>query len=148
MTQSKQERFCRCYLTTMDPDRAAGAVGEASGEQMLRRKGVQRTLERMRRTGGDVRREDVVRRLTALAFGRANDAVKLACQGGEAEGIDIARMELSAVSEFRRNSAGAVEVKFIDRVRALEALNLLLGSDGTAVEQLFRALGDGEDEDE
>ncbi len=130
-------KFCRTYLRTMDPERAAAAVGRRDGFTLLGTAAVARRLEQMRENAaGQIRREDVVRRLAQLAFGRANDAVALALRGGEPEGL-----ELSAVSEFRVTDKGGVEVKLVDRVRALEALWELLGdSGGTGAEELYQAL--------
>lgn len=139
--QEKTAEFARNYLRTMDAQRAARSVGERDGESLLQRAAVRKQVERGRRIGSDVRREDVIRRLAELAFGRANDAIKLACLGGETDALMIDGMELSAVAEFKRNSAGAVEVKLIDRVKALDALyGILSGDDGSAAAALLQAL--------
>ena len=56
-----------------------------------------------------------------MALARANDAVKLAyCQ--EPTEDEIRRLDLGAVAEFRRSNLGSVETRFIDRVKALQAL--------------------------
>lgn len=149
LDKKKTADFVRTYLRTMDAQRAARSVGERDGEGLLQRAAVQKQVERARRLGGDVRREDVIRRLAELAFGRANDAVKLACLGGETDESVIDGMELSAVAEFKRNSAGAVEVKLIDRVKALDALyGILSGDDGSAAAALLRALEQPDEEGE
>ena len=139
--------FCRTYLQTMDPDRAAAAAGGGDGAALLGRSQVQRRLERMRAAAaGQLRREDVLRRLAQLAFGRANDAVKLALSGkdADAEGLD-----LSAVAEFRVTDKGGVEVKLVDRVRALETLCALLEDGGNSgAEELYRALEAASAQDE
>lgn len=141
LDNKKTAEFARSYLRTMDVRRAARSVGEQDGERLLERASVRKRVECGRRIGGDVRREDVIRRLAELAFGRANDAVKLACLGGETDEGMIDGMELSAVAEFKRNSAGAVEVKLIDRVKALDALyGILAGGDGGAAAALLQAL--------
>lgn len=89
---------------------------------------MQRRLERMREAAaGQLRREDVLRHLAQLAFGRSADGVRLALQGREA---DLDEMDLSAVAEIRVTDKGGVELKFLDRVRALEALYTLLEGDG------------------
>ena len=87
-------------------------------------------------------REDAIRRLTELAFGRANDAVKLAAALSTGETSELERLELSSVGELKLTDKG-VEIKFIDRVRALEALCGLLG-DGSQKDaaEFFRALED------
>ena len=140
MNWSEQVRhFCGAYLRTMDPERAAEAAGCEDGFAMLGRKGARRRLERMR-AAGEPRREDALRRLAQLAFGRANDAVRLALRPGEA---DPAALDLSAVAEFKITDKGGVEVKLVDRVRALETLcRLLENSGGGGAEELYRALED------
>lgn len=134
--------FCRAYLRTMDPERAAAAIGRQDGFSMLGMAAVQSRLEKMREdAAGQIRREDAVRRLAQLAFGRANDAVKLALSPAEA---DVEAMDLSAVAEIKVTDKGGVEIKLVDRVRALETLcELLAGSGGQSAEELYRALTEG-----
>ena len=134
--KGQAEAFCRKYLQCMDPDQAAAMAGCADGYAVLETKMVRRRLERMREAAaGQVTREDVVRRLAQLAFGGAGDT--LALRGGAPpEGL-----ELSAVAELKVTDKGGVEIKLIDRIRALETLCGLLGSGGgQGAEELFRAL--------
>ena len=94
----------------------------------------------------EIGREDVIRALGALAFGRVNRGVELAYLE-TATPQRIRRMDLSAVAEFKRNSNGTVEVKFIDRVKALSALDEMLGSGGgDETEAFFRALEEAGEE--
>lgn len=132
------ERFCNAYLRTMDPERAAAEIGRHDGFALLGRKAVQKQLEKLRaNAAGQIRREDVLRRLAQMAFGRANDAVRLALLPGE---VDVEELDLSAVAEFKVTDKG-VEVKLVDRVRALETLFHLLESGGEGgAEELYRAL--------
>ena len=89
---------------------------------------------------GQVSREDVVRRLAELAFGRANDCVKLVLE----EGTSLDKLDLSLLSEVKRNDKGTVEVRLIDRLRALEQLQLLASENGSDVEAFLMALqGEG-----
>ncbi len=133
------EKFCGVYLRTMDPDRAAEASGVRDGYDFLRRQTVGGRLEKMRRgTSDQLRREDVLRRLAQLAFGRANDAVALALRPGE---LNPETLDLSAVSEFKVTDKGGVEVKLADRVRAMETLCTLMEQQGNGeLEALFQAL--------
>ncbi len=134
--------FCRAYLRTMDPERAAAETGRGDGFSLLGGKAVQARLERMRTdAAGQLRREDALRRLAQMAFGRANDAVRLALHPGE---VDPEGLDLSAVTEFKVTDKGGVEVKLADRVRALETLcSLLEDSGGRGAEALYRALSEG-----
>ena len=56
-------------------------------------------------------RKAVLREIQRLAQSRVNDAVRLAFMSGEELG-GLDRLELSAVTEFKRNSNGTVEMKF------------------------------------
>ena len=95
-------------------------------------------LERRVRLG-HLQRRDIQRRLAELAFGRANDVLGLALHP---ESADVDTLDLSAVAEFKVTDKG-VEVKLVDRVRALETLCGLLESGGSGgAEELYRALED------
>lgn len=132
--------FCRAYLRTMDPERAAAETGRRDGYAVLHMECTQERLERMRGdAASQLRREDVLRRLAQLAFGRANDAVRLALRPQEA---DVEALDLAAVSELKVTEKG-VELKLVDRVRALETLCALLEErSGGGAEELYRALED------
>ena len=131
-------RFCRAYLRTMDAERAAAEIGRKDGYAMLAKRTTQQKLERMRCAAADqLKREDVLRQLARLAFGRVDDAVTLALRRGETE---LEGLELSAVSELRVTEKG-VEVKLVDRVRALETLwKLLEASEPQQADPLYQAL--------
>lgn len=137
----EQGRFCRAYLRTMDPDRAATESGCRDGYAMLEKKSTRRELERMRHSAAQPEREDILRKLAQLAFGRVDDAVRLALRSGETE---IGALDLSAVSEIRVTEKG-VEVKLVDRVRVLETLWEMLDDGGTRnSDPLYQALmGEG-----
>ena len=91
--------FCRTYLRTMDPERAAEAVGRLDGFTLLGQQRTQAKLEKMRTdAAAQIRREDAVRRLAQLAFGRANDVLGLALHP---ESADVDTLDLSAVAEFK-----------------------------------------------
>ena len=99
------QAFCSAFLRTMDPERAAAETGRQDGFSLLGRRSVQARLERMRQgTAAQLRREDALRRLAQLAFGRANDAVRLALRPRE---TDPEGLDLSAVSKFRVTDKGA-----------------------------------------
>jgi len=142
----RRRAFCRAYLRTMNEQAAARECGETDGPGMLARGTVRRELEQLRESRADVRREDVIRRLTELAFAPANDAVRLAYLGEPTEET-VRMLNLSAVAEFKRNSAGSVELKLIDRVKALDALYRLLDGGSEGSEALLRALEEDDEEE-
>ena len=98
------------------------------------------TLERSIRSGS-IQKKDILRRLGELAFGRANDCVKLVME----ENPNLEELDLSLLSEVKRNDKGTVEVRLIDRLRALEALSGVVGSEDGEMKAFLQALRGGED---
>ena len=85
---------------------------------------------------GKVRRSDVNRRLAELAFGKANDCVRLALE----DAPKLEELDLSLLSEVKRNDKGTVEIKLIDRLKALEQLALAAGDEKDGAQEFLRAL--------
>ena len=85
---------------------------------------------------GKINRQDVTRRLAELAFGRANDCVRLALE----DAPDLGALDLSLLSEVKRNEKGTVEIKLIDRLRALEQLTLVAREENTELEAFLKAM--------
>lgn len=102
---------------------------EKNGEKALQ--------QRIRR--GELRRQDVARRLAELAFGKANDCVRLVLE----EEVPLKKLDLSLLSEVKRNDKGTVEIKLIDRLRALEQLAAVAGDDSGELEKFLEALNGG-----
>ena len=101
---------------------------------MDRKTGEQTLRERIR--NGRISRSDVTRRLAELAFGKANDCVRLALE----DDPQLGRLDLSLLSEVKRNDKGTVEIKLIDRLRALEQLAQVAGEDTQDLEAFLLAL--------
>ena len=91
---------------------------------------------RQRIRSGEVRRQDVTRRLAELAFGKANDCVRLALE----DDPRLDKLDLSLLSEVKRNDKGTVEIKLIDRLRALEQLAEVAEEDNSDMETFLQAL--------
>ena len=106
---------------------------------MDRKTGEKALRERIR--SGHVSRADVTSRLAELAFGKANDCVRLALE----DDPNLGKLDLSLLSEVKRNDKGTVEIKLIDRLRALEQLALVAEEEKTDLESLLQALQGGED---
>ena len=91
---------------------------------------------------GEILRRDVTRRLAELAFGKANDCVRLALE----DEPELSRLDLSLLSEVKRNDKGTVEIRLIDRLKALEQLAQAAGEDNRGAEEFLRALTEGGEE--
>lgn len=138
LSEKQRKAFCRVFLQSMDPVRAAAEIGAEDGYGLLETAEVKNELERMRAAmDRELKREDVLRGLARLAFSGAEglSGLLLAEEGG------AEKAALNAVSEIRRNANGTVEVKMVDRIKALATLYELLGSgESEGAEDFFRAL--------
>ena len=101
---------------------------------MDRKQGEEGLRQRIRE--GKVSRADVTRRLAELAFGKANDCVRLALE----DDPRLDKLDLSLLSEVKRNDKGTVEIKLIDRLRALEQLAIVAEEEKTDLESFLQAL--------
>ena len=81
-------------------------------------------------------REQILKRMWALANAKAADAMRLACYPEEWE--EKKRLDLDGVTEFKRGTNGVIEVKFVDRGKLLE--RLLDAVDHSGEEQVSRFL--------
>lgn len=125
----KVARFCATF---------ASFCTTSEREVVMERKEKDRPLKQRIRSG-EIRRQDVTRRLAELAFGKANDCVKLALE----ENICLDELDLSLLSEVKRNDKGTVEIKLIDRLRALEQLAQTAGEERSDVDAFLQALQGG-----
>ena len=87
-------------------------------------------------------REEILEALRRVAFSRPNDAVTLALAPKDTY---VDTLDLWGVSEFKVNSAGAVEVKFTDRVKAIGLLLECAGGGEDGLNALLEALEAGEE---
>ena len=95
----------------------------------------------MKRGEARVKREEILKEIRRLAKGQVNDAVRLAYLSGD-ELAEIEKLELSAVTEFKRSGNGTVELKFVDRLAALQWL-LEQAEDDPRGKALYEALEKG-----
>lgn len=129
----KESRFARVYLATMDMEKAAKEIGgKLPGE--LPEKYAEAIRVCRQRISDTITREDVIRRLVQLGFRSGEECLEIF--EGQRENID-----LSLVSEIKRNGNGTVELKLIDRVAVLKLLlELLKGDEGDGAEAFLRSL--------
>ena len=90
------------------------------------------TTLKQRIRAGKLTRADVARKLAELAYGCATLVLD--------PGADAGKLDLSLLSEVKRSEKGAVEVKLLDRLKALEMLTALTEEGGEGMEEFLRAL--------
>ena len=129
----KHRNFVQAYLQCFD---AAEAARRAQcGADALARPAVRRELA-AQRSRGVPGREDALRRLAQIAFGRANDCVRLVLE----DDPPIGELDLTLLSEVKRSEKGAIEVRLADRIRALEELLQAGAADDGADAAFFAAV--------
>ena len=90
----------------------------------------------------ELEREQILDALKKIALSRPNDAVALALEPKEQY---VPGLDLWGVSEFKINSAGSVEIKFADRVKAISLLLECAGGGDEGMNALLSALEAGEE---
>ena len=88
----------------------------------------------------ELNRDEILAALRRVALSRPNDAISLALQPGDTH---VGSLDLWGVSEFKVNSAGSVEVKFMDRVKAISLLLECVGGGEDGLNALLSALEAG-----
>ena len=137
---SKEDAFVMEYLRSMDLQAAAGVIGAEPRPALLEK--YREKVEAGRDIlGRQVTYEDVVRRLVRLGFASGRECAALLDGTWETEGLD-----LSLVTEVKKNSSGTVEFKLIDRIGVLKLLLELLKADEDGAEAFLRSLQDGNEE--
>lgn len=76
-----------------------------------------------------------------LAFGGVSDALRLLYMDNP-DGEQLAKMDLFMISEIKKPKDGMLEIKFFDRLRALEKLESGSG-DSSGVTGLYEAISRG-----
>ena len=92
---------------------------------------------------GNLTQSDVARRLAELAFGKANDCVKLVL----GEHVNPEKLDLSLLTELKRNDKGTLEIRLVDRLKALELLANFAESEGTDLASFLQAMQGGEEQE-
>ena len=124
---SKREKlFCLNYAVQPDGRDAAIKAGyaltpAASAAKLLSRKDIRDEIASLTQAQNPCRNEAAAG-YRKLAFGSIADAVSLIYRENPPTESELAEMELFNVSEIKRPKDGCIEIKFFDRLKALERL--------------------------
>lgn len=141
--KTKERLFCRLYAAYCDAETAAKEAGYkepfTDGQKLLCRTAVIAEIRRLARERGSMFSQLAMTGYRRLAFGGISDAVSLLLND-ELTPERLRDMDLFLVSEIRKPKDGAIEIKFFDRLKALEKLEQG-GGDVTEARSLFDAIG-------
>ena len=142
--KNREKEFCACFAETGDAKLSARLSGyrlnsRAKGIKLLARDDIQTEINRLVKS-----KEKLARTLASvgyqrLAFGNTSDAVSLifSKEPGEAE---LGSMDLFMISEIKKPKDGSIEIKFFDRLKALEKLEQI--SSDSPFANFFDAIGE------
>lgn len=140
---AKEELFCRCYVSSREPRLSAAKAGfgahpERAAVKLL---GSERIKARIAELEGERRAglAEVTEGYRRLAFGSVADAVKLIMRDEPPNEEELEKLDLTMVSDIKRPKGGGLEVKFFDRLKALDRLCELSAAGSAGEESDFLA---------
>ncbi|MBQ2358546.1 MAG: terminase small subunit [Ruminococcus sp.] len=143
----RERLFCGYFAGLGDAERAARKAGytgdcKLKGDRLLCEEAILEEIDRQ----VAIRRKTLSRMAAIgyqrLAFGSIADALRLLFAESPTE-QELRDMDLFSVSDIRRNKDGMLEIKFFDRLRALEKLGADAREDNAGVAGLMEAIGRG-----
>ena len=150
----KEAEFARLTAVLGNAEEAAYKAGFTvlpgkKAEKLMHKKAVTDEIERVKKKLSEINEAAVG--LRRLAFGSVADAIKLAANFGEEANPDS--LDLFSVSEIKYQIGKGVEIKFYDRLKALEKLceleNVNMNAGTLSVyEALMRSTGKGEEHEQ
>ena len=149
----KEELFCQYFAESYSPREAAAKAGysfpERTAIKLLSQDRIRKEIQTLfKQSSRHCINEQAINGLKRIAFGSVTDAVALMFIDGEPSPRALEEMDLFCVSEIKRPRADALEIKFFNRLDALEKLIELSESTDTdssipfykAIEQGARAI--------
>ena len=150
----KEELFCQYFAQSCSPRESAAKAGytfpEKAAIKLLSQEMIQKQIHYLfKENAKSCLNEQAIGGFKRLAFGSIADAVSLMFMDTEPSPRALEEMDLFCVSEIKRPREGALEIKFFDRLEALEKLAELSERSDTessvpfyqAIEQGARAIG-------
>ena len=145
---TKKERyFCYFYLDTGNANEAAFLAGYSKdyknkGISLLNKDCIKAEIENLYKQKTKILSYKASIGYERLAFGSISDAIKL-LYTNKLDKQTLDNMDLFCISEIRCPKEGAMEIKFFDRIKALEKLENLSISQKDIVNPFYAALEEG-----
>lgn len=114
---------------------------QRSAAKLLAREDIRSEISRLEKEKRAV--SSVERGLMRLAFGSVADAMKLMLCEESMSVEEIEKMDLFNVSDIKRPKGGGLEIKFFDRLKALERLEKIGAYEEGSQSSFIKALADG-----
>lgn len=143
--KEKEKLFCSYFCETRNARNAAAKAGygimtHRNAIKLMAREEIRKEIERLDRTRL-VSAEEVISGYRQLAFGSVADALKLIYYDEQPDKYELETLDLFNVSEIKKPKGGGIEIKFFDRLKALEHLEALCtGKDDDSALPFYLAL--------
>lgn len=143
----KEKLFCVYYAASGDARGSAARAGygispSKTAAKLLARADIRAEIERLEKERNALNAQ-AEKGLYRLAFGSVADALRLMLCEDTLTAQEIEQLDLFNVSEIKRPKGGGMEIKFFDRLKALEKLAQLTGGSENAESSFFKALSEG-----
>lgn len=120
----KEMLFCRLYSTHRNAREAAALAGyllpSASGNLLMQKENVRKEINRISADFADA--DEICAGFRRLAFGSTADCMKMLFKEDFTD-EELEQLDLFNISEIKKAKNGAIEIKFFDRIKALEYLS-------------------------
>lgn len=130
--KKKEMAFCRLTAVTGNPHTAAVRAGyrrpDEAWPELIARRDIADEIGRVTREVSKVFRDTLMCAALRLTAADNNDAVKLVYRE-QVSDDELREMDLSGIAEIKRTKDKSVEIKFFDRLKALDRLSELSGAD-------------------
>lgn len=143
----REKYFCYYYVNTGNLREAATLAGysgepEKKGIKLFSKDSIKEEIERLY----NEKRKNLVYKAyigyERLAFGNVADSIRLLYLE-RPDKINPENMNLFNISEIKRPKDGSMEIKFFDRIRALEKLEQSDSGEKSSVSQFYYAMDQG-----
>ncbi len=143
---AREKFFCYCCVETMSPVQAAAVAGysnpEKSASLLMARREIVAELNRICEKRKKINYQSVQNGYEKIAFGDVSDAVSLLF-AGKVDRETLREYDLFNVAEIKVPKEGAMEIKFADRLKAMERLEELYPNQNQSGSDFYRAIIDG-----
>lgn len=139
----REKQFCCLYANSGNFKEAALYAGfsnpDKTGAALLLRDDINAEIDKIYKSRTKNYRERARAGYERLAFGNVSDAVRLMFDDNPSE-KPLESYDLFNVAEIKRPKDGAMEIKFFDRIKALEKLECAEDGEQKSVSDFYAAL--------
>lgn len=132
-TKEREKLFCYYYAKLQNPREAALKAGyplqtaDKNAAKLLARQDIAKQINKCSESEKKSHlRQKLLSGVLRLSFGSINDVVKLVLRQDELTDQVIDQLDFFSVSELKKQRDGGFEIKFFDRLQALEKLEDIL----------------------